>query len=233
MARLSLLTRRIVASLMPPRCLACGDTLAPGEQSLCLLCISSLPRAHYPLEDELNPVVNRFAGIFPFEHATAWLIYNHDSMIGHLVQCFKYSDCPDLARVLGQRMAEELRPTGIFSGVDCIAPVAQHGRRRLKRGYNQTEYLAMGIADITDLEIIDNLQAARHHHTQTHKTLEQRRENIKGKFRVKNPDELTGRHILLVDDICTTGSTLTAAADALYAANPDIRLTILALAATV
>lgn len=224
----------LVDLLCPPICHGCGRELVEGEQHLCMHCYSKLPRTNYMLmPDVSNPMTQRFAGIIPFEVASSWLFYSHGSMLSAIVQDFKYRAMPDIARKMGQWMGEELLMQGFFSDADAIMPVPIHWRRRLKRGYNQAEMIAKGVADTANLELITNLKAVRSHKTQTKMTLQERQNNLKGSFRLKNPENLRGRHIVLIDDICTTGATLLDAAEATLAAMPDCRLSLLSLACTV
>lgn len=229
----------LVNLLIPARCRGCGTQLDEGEDELCLKCLAHLPRSHYFSQGSPNPVETRLAGQLPFERATSWLLYSHDSMVSSLIQDFKYRNAPHVAERLGELMALELLPTGFLSDVDTIIPTPQHWLRRLKRGYNQTEYIARGISKVTGAEIKTNLRAERTHKSQTRVSTEQRIANARGVYGVRHPEELRGRHILLVDDVCTTGSTLVNCGKALYQTEDGFvgeplpfRLTILALAAT-
>lgn len=177
-------------------------------------------------------MVERFAGIFPFERATSWLIYSHGDIAARLVHDFKYHKSPRLARRIAVLMAEELSMTGYFNDIDGLIPIPQHWTGRLRRGYNQTEYLAEGIAQHTGIPILGNLRAVRRHRTQTAMTLQQRRDNITGCFAVERPERLTGMHLLLIDDVCTTGSTMIEAATTLLNANRSLKISILTLAST-
>lgn len=171
----------------------------------------------------------RFAGLVPFVHATAPFFYGRETKLATLVQDFKYRKFPGLARELGRMAALELLPTGFFTGIDVIVPVPLHWRKRMSRGYNQCEQIAYGVGEKTGLPVATNLRAARRHSTQTHLSREERQRNIKGVFKVRKAEALAGKHILLVDDICTTGSTLTAAAQALLAVCPGARLSMMTI----
>ncbi|MDE5552586.1 MAG: ComF family protein [Muribaculaceae bacterium] len=219
--------------IIPPVCHGCGTYLVTGENRLCMNCISRLPRTFYHLRGEDSPMVERFAGIFPFERAASWLIYSHGDITARLVHDFKYHKFPRLARRLALLMAEELDMTGFFNGIDAIIPIPQHWSRRLQRGYNQTEYLARGIAEHTGLPVTDNLIAIRRHRSQTAMTLQQRRDNINGTFAVRHFERLNGLHLLIVDDVCTTGATIIEAATTLLNANPTLKISILTLASTI
>lgn len=208
--------RNLLDVLFPPVCCGCGELLVEGEEHLCLDCVAHLPRSFYHLQPNDNQMIQRFAGLFPFVRATSWLLYSHGNIVSRLIHNFKYFNRPQLAARVGQLMADELIVSGFFNDIDAIVPMAQHWTRRMKRGYNQAEYLAEGIAQVTGLEVLDNLRAAKRHRTQTLVSLAERRTNPRGSFRVVHPEELTDRHILLIDDVCTTGATLTEAALTLH-----------------
>ena len=123
--------------------------------------------------------------------------------------------------------------SGFFSGADCVAGVPMHWWKKARRGYNQTDFIARGISDATGLEVVDVLEATRAHKTQTAMTLQERLANLSGSFRVKDPDALRGKGLVLVDDVCTTGSTLRSLAAEVAAAVPDCRLYLLSLCVTV
>lgn len=229
--------------LFPPLCHGCSTLLTQHESFLCLDCLTHLPRTLYHLQPSPNPMESRFAGRIPFERATAFLSYSHDSVTSFLIHDFKYRNVPQLARRLGSLMAEELSYSGFFRDIDAIIPMPIHWTRRLHRGYNQTEHMAEGMSEVLDIPIADNLKTRRPHQTQTRLSTEERRKNISGIFSVRHPEQLIGKHILLLDDVCTTGSTMLSAAQKLILTTggiprgvaigtPPIKLSLLALAAT-
>ena len=221
----------IVDVLIPPRCHVCGEVLMPEERFICRPCLGRLPRTQYQ-HREGNPVEMRFAGKIPFERASGHFFYSRGSAVASLIHDFKYRNYPTLARQMGRLMAEDLFPSGFLNDLDCICPVPLHWIKRLQRGYNQTERIARGISDETGIKVSRDLVAARRHATQTGFTPEERVRNVEGIFILKNAEKYSGKHILLLDDVCTTGATLTSAADAILEAAPTSRLTLLALAAT-
>ena len=227
-------TVAIGSFLYPRRCHICGVTLDTASEYICPLCESRLPRTYYHRRD-MNPMEQRFAGLFPFEHASGHFFYSAGSEISSLVQDFKYRKFRGLARHLGRLMARELIITPFLSDIDAIIPVPMHFMKKARRGYNQTEEIAAGISEETGIPVYTNLKASKPHSSQTHLSPERRRQNTKDIFTVSRPEQLTGagiRHILLLDDICTTGATLTSASSAIHASLPDIRLSLLTLGVT-
>lgn len=213
---------------LPRKCHLCGALLHDGERHLCTPCVSRLPRTLYHRMHN-NPMEMLFAGIVPFERATAHFFYAPGSNLAQLIQDFKYRNFPSVAERLGEIIGSELLPVGFFYDIDGMLPVPLHSTKRLRRGYNQAECLAQGISRQTDIPVLTNLVALRAHRTQTAMTHEERNENIRGVFDIKNPEELRGKHLLILDDVCTTGSTLREAALSLIARQPHLRISILSL----
>lgn len=179
-------------------------------------------------------MADRFAGRIPFEKAVALFLYSHNSLIANIFEDFKYRGLYRTAMRMGELMGEKLSETAFFDDIDCICPVPIYWERRMKRGYNQTEELASGLSEIAGIPVGCALKAAKGHKSQTRQTLQNRINNPKGRYKAdKHANELAGKHVLLLDDVCTTGSTLISAADALLDAVPSARISILTLAVTV
>lgn len=218
----------------PASCHICGAPLAHGERALCTACIAALPRTLYYRQD-MNPMAQRFAGFFPFRRAAGHFFYSPNSSLAAVVQDFKYRRYPSLAIRLGEIMARDLYPTGFLSDVDAILPVPMFWLKQARRGYNQTHMLARGISQISGIPVDLSLVATRPHKTQTSLSHAARSANTIGIFRLKNPERLSGRHILLLDDVCTTGATMRSAALQIRASYrnptdaPDISLLSLAV----
>lgn len=221
----------LIDYVFPPVCHLCESRLAPGEKYICAHCLSTLPRTLYHRISP-NAMELRFAGQFPFVRATSFCFYSRTSQLSTLIQDFKYRKFPGLARHLGEVMATELLPTGFFDGVEIVMAVPMYWKKKLKRGYNQAEMLASGVASVLKCQILDNLKAEHPHKTQTSMTKAQRYKNIEGIFSVDNPSQLSNRHVLIIDDVCTTGATIAQACSELCREVPDIKLTILTLGVT-
>ncbi len=221
----------IIDFVFPKSCHLCGTKLTDNESYLCSVCISRLPRTLYHRSD-MNPMEQRFAGLFPFEHATGHFFYASSSDLSILMQDLKYRHYQGLAKRMGEIVAQELVTTPFLSDIDYIIPVPMHILKKAKRGYNQTEEIAKGISGITDIPVILNLKAIRPHKTQTKLTFNQRRSNTKNVFLLKEPKTIENKNILLLDDVCTTGSTLTSAAEAILKASPSTRISLLTIGVT-
>lgn len=216
--------------LLPRLCHLCDSPLSTDERFICAFCAETLPRTGYE-RTPLNPVAERFAGKIPFDKATGHFQYARESGFAQLTQDFKYRHFSGLAKELGRMAANELLYSGFFDGIEALVPVPMFFFKRIKRGYSQTHCIARGICDVTDIPVIEALSMPSPRKSQTRKPLNSRRQMPQSAFRLIAPDEIRGRRILLVDDICTTGTTIMAAASALLTANPE-SLSIFTLAAT-
>ena len=189
----------------------------------------------------MNPMEQRFAGIFPFERGSGHFFYAGDSDLSALMHDLKYRHYKGLAEEMGKIVAQELITTPFLSDIDMILPIPMHFLKKARRGYNQTEEiytlslhdaLPICIHSITGIPVKTNLRATRPHRTQTKLTFDERRNNTKGIFKVTEECELKGKHILLLDDVCTTGSTLTSAATEILQAAPTSRISLLTIGVT-
>jgi ComF family protein len=180
----------------------------------------------------MNPMEVRFAGKVRFDYATAAYFYARTSPMATLVHDFKYKGTGKLAKYMGYLMAEELFPSGAFTGIDYILPIPLHWTKKMHRGYNQAELLCRGISEYTHIPVSTALVAVKAHQTQTGKTLEQRRSNTAGIFAVHKPEKLENKSIIIVDDVCTTGATLLSAAETIERYVPSAKVSLMALCAT-
>lgn len=218
--------------LFPVCCPVCHKALVKGESLLCLECMRKIPRTSYHLSDD-NQLLHKLVDInAPIEKAASYFFYKNISPYSQLIRDAKYNGRPAINRELARSFARELRTSGFFDDIDLIMPVPIHWLKRLCRSYNQTDYIARGISEVSGLPIAYNLRASKSHTTQTHKTGKERRSASLDVFKVIEADYLKGRHILLVDDVITTGSTILSCARVLHQAVPGLRLSILSLAAT-
>ena len=216
--------------VMPRTCPVCQQALDSDERWLCRKCLSALPRTRYE-EVQFNTMEQHFAGKVPIERATAYFFYEKGSPYSSILHDIKYHGIPTMGRWLTARAVHDMESSHFFDGIDAVTAVPLHRSKLAHRGYNQSEYLARGIADALSIPYIEALKAIRPHATQTHKGAMERWQNIQGNYALKNnTDHLAGKHILLVDDVITTGSTLTVCATLLKQI-PGVTVSLFTLAA--
>lgn len=221
----------MLSILFPPTCHICGGVLRGGVRHICAHCLATLPYTGQ-CAVRMNPTEQRFLAVKCVGRAAGVLYYRPQSPSARLLESIKYGGYSRLALWLGKMMGRTARDAGMLEGIDFIVPVPLYFTRRLRRGYNQSLLLARGIGEVAGLRVADIMRCG-HHRTQTALSASGRRANVKGKYRLKRGvTPPAGAHILLVDDVCTTGATLSAVAEALESARPDIRVTILTLATT-
>ena len=223
------LYRNILDFFFPRTCAMCGKRLGEEEASLCVPCIRGLDRFGYEGNDEHGTLERLFWGQLPIERVTSFFYYsgkNHRRIIHNL----KYKQREDVGEDVGALFAEELMETGFFDGIDGIVTMPLHHSKLRERGYNQCDSIARGIQKVTGIPIIDGVvERMVNNETQTHKNIVERKENVKGIFRLKDASLVEGKHILLVDDVLTTGSTLISCGSELAKA-PNVRISICTLA---
>ena len=223
---------RILDFISPRLCVVCGERLSPTERSICSVCMLHLPRTTYQFSPDDNPMAQLFWHLAPIERAAALLYYEPHSELARLIYDLKYHDRPDIGEDMGRLMANEMQLAHYFDDIDVLLPVPLSRKRLRQRGYNQSEQLAIGISDIIHLPI--ETKALRRKHfikSQTQLSRHERQENVEDMFELRDGSLLEGKHVLLIDDICTTGATLIACADALRNI-PGIRLSVLTLGFT-
>jgi len=212
----------------PRLCVTCNRKLFTDERYLCLHCILELPKTNFHT-DAQNKVAQLFWGRVPVENVTAWLFFRKGSKYQRLIHFLKYKGMKEIGEEMGNRFGQDIRHT-FFGEVDLIVPVPLHEKKLRQRGYNQSEHIAAGMAEGLKKPLVSgNLIRIRSTDTQTRKGRFQRWQNVEGVFKVADPDALKGRHILLTDDVITTGSTLEAAVQALLNAGAE-KVSIAALA---
>jgi len=199
-----------VSLLFPELCQACGESLVAGEDLLCLDCRYNLPFTDFHLKPD-NMVAQQFWGKINLEGAYAMCYFAKGGKIQNLMHNFKYKGVQKIGNLLGNIAGEQLLKSPVFKTADVIIPVPLHKSRLRKRGYNQSMCFAEGLSEKMGIPVDENnLVRLRATETQTHRSRFSRFENMQEVFSLINPEALRNKHVLLVDDIVTTGSTMEA-----------------------
>lgn len=217
----------IIHLVFPHVCSGCMSEKLDRHNILCMRCMDALPETHFEILPG-NPVEKRFWGRLQVEQATAQFYFTRESLIQHLMHQFKYKRNRDIGYYLGKIMGESIRKSGRFP-VDALVPLPLFASREKKRGYNQSALLCEGMAESLKLPVLKDVIIRSHHtDTQTRKGRIDRWQNMEGKFELVNPRAIEGRHLLLVDDVITTGATLEACGtELLTAANTKLSIATL------
>ncbi|MBK9291958.1 MAG: ComF family protein [Bacteroidetes bacterium] len=207
-----MLIRQISGDLLslfyPEVCPCCGELLNKTEQTVCLTCHYLLPRTGYERIAD-NPVARLFYGKVRLHAAMACYFFAKHGRVQPLIHELKYKSNRDAGLFLGREIGKAIRSSELYSDVSLLVPVPLHPKRERKRGYNQSEVIARGINEITGIAISrNNLLRGVATQTQTKKSREERWKNVKDIFAVRQPEAFAGQHLLLIDDVITTGSTI-------------------------
>lgn len=218
----------LLSIFFPSYCYSCGQPLVGDERYLCGKCLLHLPTTHYAAVPD-NLTEQRFMGRFPFQAATSLLYYEHGGEAQKLVHHIKYYEKVSFAEQMGRMLGRELTASGRFDQVELLVPIPLHPLKQLRRGYNQSELLCKGIAATFPRPICTNAVKRRTNTTsQTNKNRIQRMDNMQDVFLLKRPQAIEGKHILVVDDVITTGATTSACCQELLKA-PDVTISIASL----
>lgn len=215
--------------MFPDLCVVCGISLQKNEHQLCLSCLNDIPKTNYHLIEN-NPIEKRFWGKVTVYRATSYFFFQKGSSFQKVLHILKYKGNKEIGELLGRYAAIDLLDSPDFTSIDLIIPVPLHQKKLKSRGYNQSEWIAKGISAILNKpQDTTTLLRMRENPTQTKKTVYERYENTEGIFQLSNNSALENKHVLLVDDVLTTGSTLEACIRALLE-TPGIKISIFTLA---
>ena len=213
----------------PNICSVCGNDLVKGEQALCLECLYNLPLTRYWNEPN-NAVAQTFWGRVGIENGCAYFFFSKGSCYQQLLHKLKYQGDKNIGISLGKQLGAVLAQSDLYNDIDYVVPVPLHPRKLRIRGYNQAEVIAQGLCETLNVTLLNSvLVRTAFTQTQTKKTREERIKNVAQAFAVKNPEIISQKHILLIDDVITTGATLETCANKLLAAT-NCKVSVAALA---
>ena len=233
--------------LLPRTCIVCGRKLYRHEDFLCLYCHEDFPftrywmMGHNPMADRFNAVIqkglekaweeesDRVVSTEDYAHAAALFFFNDEAGYRHIPYQLKYHGNIRVGKYFGNLLGRKLASSQWFADVDMVIPVPLHWRRRWSRGYNQAEIIASQVASVLGVPMrTDILKRVRHTMTQTRLDIADKALNVEGAFRASFSEDVS--HILLVDDVFTTGATLGACFRALRSVfPPSVRISVVTL----
>ena len=209
------LLKSLINLFFPRVCAACGNILLDSEDTVCTICRYLLPKTQYELNPD-NPLAQMFYGQMPFNAVMAEFFFSKTGKVQHLIHGLKYHRCRENGIFLGQEIGKTLLKAADYQNIDYIVPIPLHPKKEKIRGYNQSHVIAEGISEIMNIPIAEKcLVRSVFTDTQTKKSREDRWQNVKDIFNIENHEKLERKHILLVDDVLTTGATLMSAGKAL------------------
>lgn len=218
-----------ISLLFPRLCYACGNHLLRNENLICTECFVVIPRTNYHYKED-NPVAQLFWGRCVIEKAAAFSYYNKGSRIGNLIHNLKYKGIREVGHELGRIYGLTLKASGFTKDIDLIIPVPLHPTKERIRGFNQSETISMGIAAATLLPVdVKTLARIMASPTQTKRSRYERWTNVEGIFKVTDSQTIIGKHVLLVDDVITTGSTIESCTNELLKIE-GVKVSVVALA---
>ncbi len=226
---LSILTRDVLNLVYPSICEGCGAELVGNEHNICVACWRGIPKTKFHLQQN-NPIEQRFFGRIPVEHASSFYYFNKDTHIQEVLHALKYKSKTKIGIELGQRFGNELKDCDWIKDIDMLIPIPLSKQKLKIRGYNQSECIAIGLSESLHIPV-DTQSVIRTKNTksQTTMTIAERIENVKDAFEVQQPVSFENKHVLLVDDVMTTGATLESCAREILK-TPNTKISILTLA---
>lgn len=218
----------VIDLFLPRLCPGCGQSMGKGDLELCIHCLSVLPETRFYLSRN-NPLSRRLDGRFRFEQAVACYYFHKSTILQNIIHQFKYKGNKNAALFMGEQMGKLFKSSSVFQLPDAIVPIPLHLAKQKKRGYNQSELLGKGIAEVLNIPVFTTLlKRTIQTQTQTKLTAIERWKNVEKAFML-NPNSISPKqHILLVDDVITSGATMEACAHVLEAVK-GIKVSIAAL----
>ena len=220
---------RLLDLISPRLCVVCGNRLAVTEETLCSKCYLHLPRTDFNRNLYENVMAKLFWGQIAIEKATALFYYEPHAETANILYELKYKNHPEIGEVMGRMMAKELMGSGMFDDIDAIVPVPLARKRERERGYNQSQELAKGVSEVAGLPIYNKVvRRTKFVGSQTKRGRWERNENVEQVFELVDGESISGKHLLLIDDVVTTGATIIACSKELQKAS-HVKISVLAL----
>jgi len=221
----------VLQVVYPRICPGCHVTAVNGNHSFCMDCIGELPFTDHFLCPE-NEVSRHFYGRANLANAGALLYFRQESRVQEIIHDIKYRRNKDAAYTLGLIAGYKIRESALYSGIEVMIPVPLHPSREFKRGYNQSAVFGFGIREITGIHLDNHaLKKLKASDTQTRKDRIGRVQNMSDTISLSDCSAVKDRHVLLLDDVVTTGATLEACIQSVFQGQPA-SVSVLTIAVT-
>jgi ComF family protein len=220
---------RLLDLISPRLCEVCGCRLSVTEEVICGSCNLHLPRTGYYKDPYENEMAKLFWGQIPVERATALYFFQPHAETANIIYTMKYKNHPEIGQVMGRMVAREVSRSGFFEGIDAVVPIPLAPKRQRQRGYNQSMEIAQGISEVTGLPVLNKIvRRTSFEGSQTSRGRWERNDNVEHVFELIDAPAANGRHLLIVDDVVTTGATIIACAKELCKVG-NVKVSILSL----
>ncbi|MBA4196901.1 MAG: ComF family protein [Chitinophaga sp.] len=218
--------------IFPHHCEGCGTDVLNDEDLLCAKCLHELPVTNY-FSSHGNPVEKIFYGRCKIESAASAFYFTKDSLLQHLLVQLKYKSNKEVGYFLGKLAGLQMQQSNRFKNIDALVPLPLNPKKESKRGYNQAAIICDGMAEVLQIPVLNNaVERVLFTETQTKQDRIHRWQNMENVFAIKDLTGMQGNHILLVDDVVTTGATLEACANAILK-NKNVKVSIATVAYTI
>jgi competence protein ComFC len=219
--------------LYPDFCLVCDTETPNSPGAVCPVCENELHYTYYENYNEPTPLDQLFWGRISVKETYALLYFQKSNATQAILHALKYKDRPDVAKYFGERLGKHVGSQEKFTDVDALIPVPLHPKKQFIRGYNQSEVLARGISEQTGIPVNDDLlKRVVFSESQTKKARDKRWEDTQSRFESRLAGDSQLKHVAIVDDVVTTGSTLETCVKLLNQLLPDCKVSVIALAMT-
>lgn len=203
----------------PDLCVVCKERLSEGEQHICSDCLLLLPKTNYHLQPD-NRLEQFFAGRIPFQHIAAYAYFVKGGSIQNIIHELKYKHNPQIGNFIGELCGDAIKGSDFLSSIELLVPIPLHPKRQKERGYNQSLEICKGISSITGIPINNETLIRKiNNPSQTKNARFDRWKNVEDIFAITNKNIFENKHILLVDDVITTGSTIESCAKEILKSN--------------
>lgn len=200
--------KNFIHIFFPPLCVCCNERLYEKEEYICIDCLLNLPLCYEEFK-EISSLDQKLVGLFPYEQAKFWAYYEKDNSLQKIIHQIKYHKNKDLASIIGALAAKHYLNSNFFDNIDYLVPIPLHPKRLKSRTFNQAEKICEGISSVTSIPLLNTaFQRTKNNVSQTKFAKQERSENVKNIFRCIDHSQLQNKHILIVDDVITTGATI-------------------------